>query len=303
MRRAAWKSWIMAGLLMTCGLSYAGRLEDHLESRWSGAWVLTGVDTYSDCNGIRTNNDVSGRLVRSRGHYAFRPGELARIVGIDVKHSGIKLSLSLPEPILVSNQDGPFTLYNEARCALDLDVDLPRSVIKNEDRDGIEEALAPLLKRFENQETATASRDWNGRRREEYPADYDRTLANHAAWKAEQANTAIRARLDQASDETSRITDRISGNPDYLKGFASGVEAVKALELTGCNDLMARDFQNIVPKPPAQSAAYLSPSAADFQRGFQDGGRLVYGLELLRRLPGCMVAPPTPSEPPYPPQR
>jgi hypothetical protein len=294
---------MMAGLLMTGGLSYAGRFENSIGSRWSGAWILTGVDTYSDCNGFRTNNDVSGKLVQSRGHYAFRPGELARVVGIDVKHSGIKISLALPEPILVSYQDGPFTLYSEARCALDLDVDLQRSVIKSEDLDGIEEALAPLLQRFESQETATSSRDWNRRRREEYPADYNQTLARHAAWKAEQANAAIRARLDQASEETSHITERITGNPDYLKGFAAGVEAVRALELNECNDLMARSFQDIVPKPPAQSAAYLSPSAADFQRGFQDGGRLVYGLELMRRLPGCMAAAPQPQESPYPPQR
>ena len=306
--RGAWKFWVMAGLLTFSSLSYAGRFESGLEDRWRGAWVLTGLDTYSDCNGFKTNNEVSGMLVQSRGHYAFRKGELARVQDIDLKHSSVRISVNLPETVLASDQDGPFTLYNEVRCALDVDVELPRSVVKNEDLAGVEEALAPILKRFNSMEGAVASRDWNHRKRDAYPADYDQTLARHAAWKAEQANAAIRARLEQASEETSRITDRITGNPDYLKGFAAGVEAVKSMELSECDDLLARSFQNIVPKPPTFAATLLGPAEADFQRGFQDGGRLVYGLELLRRLPGCMVAATeeqTPEEtaPPSPPRR
>src|SRR5580765_4015533 len=92
--------------------AFAADLEDSLESRWRGAWVLTSVDTYSDCGGFHTDNRVNGSLVQSKGRFRFRAGELAQVQKIDLKRSRLDLSLSLPEPLLLSFQDGPFTLYN-----------------------------------------------------------------------------------------------------------------------------------------------------------------------------------------------
>jgi hypothetical protein len=300
MKHLAWKLSALAGLMALATAARGGELENSVEARWRGAWVLTGVDTYSDCSGFHTTNDVSGMLVRSKGHYRFKAGELARVQDIDLKRSGLEISLSLPEPLLVSYQDGPFTLYNEIHCQLDVDLEVPRTMVKGGDLQGIEALVQPVLQRFNSQDEASGSRAWNRRERADYPEDYDRTLARHAAWKAEQANAAIQARLDQAHDETARITDRISSNPDYLKGFAAGIESVKSMELTECADLLDRSFQNIVPKPGQLPAAVLNPAAAEYQHGFQDGGRLLYGLQLLQRLPGCMVSVPEVPDDPSP---
>ncbi len=279
----------------------AGDLEDALASRWRGAWVLTSVDLYSDCGGFHTNNDVSGTLVRSRGRFGFRPGELAQVRDVDLKRSRIVLSLSLPEPLLLSYKDGPFTLYNEVRCLAEVDLELPRAAVKGEDSRGIETAIQAILTRFSTREEATGSRSWNRRQRDSYPEDYDRTLAEHAAWKARTANAAVQARIDQASQETSRIADRISSDPDYLKGFALGIEAVRSIDLSRCGDLLARDFGNIVPRPPQAAASLGQDAAARYQRGYQDGARLLFGLESLRALPACMVPVPEAPEAPEPP--
>ena len=281
--------------------AFASDLERRLESRWRGAWVITAVDTYSDCSGTHTNNNVSGTLVNSRGRLRFRPGELAQVGKIDVKRSRIDVFLGLPEPVLTSYQDGPFTLFNETRCLLELDVELPRSLISGDNADGIEAALQALVRRFNSQDEAMQAKDWNHRKREAYPADYDRTLAQHAAWKAQQVNVAIQARIDKAREETSRLDDRVTSDPDYLKGFAAGIEAMRAVDLGQCNDLMSRDFANVAPAPP-RVAGFGGDAAGRYTRGYQDGQRLVFGLESLQRLPQCLVPVP-PTAMPGPAQR
>src|SRR4029077_7725993 len=166
----------------------ASDLQRTMESRWRGAWVLTAVDTYSDCGGFHTDNQVSGTLVNSKGRFRFRPGELGQVGKVDVKRSRIEILLSLPEPILTSFRDGPFTLYNENRCLVELDVDLPRSVVSNDDANAVESLLKPILRRLASPDEATGAKTWNHRQRAASPADYDRTLAEHTAWKAKQAN-------------------------------------------------------------------------------------------------------------------
>src|SRR6266849_9654409 len=99
MRRRALAA--LALILLTTPV-FASKLEQSLESRWRGAWIVTRVDVQSDCNGMRTDNDVRGTLLSSRGRYPFRAGELARIDKVDLHRSRIDLVLNLPEPKLVS---------------------------------------------------------------------------------------------------------------------------------------------------------------------------------------------------------
>jgi len=303
MRRWVGMTTVMLTLAALPASVRAGQLEDSLEARWRGAWVLTVSDIYSDCAGTYTGNQANGDLVRSRGRFRFRKGELAQVKAFDLEHSGMELSLSLSEPLLVSYQDGPFTLYKEARCLVSLNVEVPRSVVKSKDPGQVEAALQPLLLRFTTDDNAMASRAWNHREREPYPEDYDRTLAEHATWKVEQTNAAIQARIDEASEETAKITQRVNSDRDYLNGFSAGIEAVRGIDLSSCDDFLAHTFQNIVPKPPQLPAALLGPAAAEFQQGFQDGGRLVFGLESMRNLPGCMVPVPEVPDEPVPPMR
>jgi hypothetical protein len=299
----------MTGMVLGMALGFlslpvfAGKMEDVLETRWRGAWVLTTADVYSECSGTYTDNDVNGGLVRSKGRFRFQAGELAQVKDLDLERSGVVLSLSLPEPLLVSFQEGPFTLYNEARCLVSLDMELPRQMVSHKDLNAIEGEITQVVTRFTRQDEAMRSRAWNRRKCDPYPEDYDRTLAKHAAWKAQQTNDAIQARIGQASEESSRITDRVSGNPDYLKGFAAGIEAVRSIDLSTCDELLLRSFQNIVPRPPQMAATLLGSAAAEYQRGFQDGGKLVFALESLRRLNGCMVEVPEVPEEPSRPER
>lgn len=273
----------------------AGDLQKAIESRWRGAWALTSVDVYSDCAGLHTNNRVNGNLVSSKGRFRFRPGELMRVEKVDLKRSRLDLTITLPEPILLSHKDGPFTLYNEARCLLDLEVELPRSAVARDDVAAIDAALRPILIRHASDEEATRSRSWNGRKRDPYPEDYDITLAEHAAWKAQQVNAGIQARLDKAMEEAARLADRVTGDSDYLKGFAAGVEAMRAVDLTRCGDLTSRDIASVGAAPKTLAASFVGEAATRYTRGYQDGQRLVFALESLRRLPACML--PVPEVP------
>src|SRR2546422_537338 len=70
---------LLAALAPGTNPARAGDLQRTMDSRWRGAWVLTAVDTYSDCGGFHTDNQVSGTLVSSKGRFRFRPGELGQV--------------------------------------------------------------------------------------------------------------------------------------------------------------------------------------------------------------------------------
>jgi len=213
------------------------------------------------------------------------------------------LRLTLAEPILATSQDGPFTLYNEAPCKVEMQVELPRDLVKNKDVAGVEALLRPVVERHASEDQARASRAWNKRQREAYPADYDETLARHSVWKAEQTNAAVQAGIDRLIDETSRIPDRISDDPDYMAGFVKGVEAGRAPHPVACPDLMtiasaSPTVYPIAAPPTAATAAYRKVGTATptnteqearRQRGYQDGLRLTVALDAVRRMPGCIV--------------
>ena len=292
-----------ATTLLAVKAARASELQDELESRWRGAWVVTTAETYSDCAGFYADNRVNGRLVSGRAHMRFRTGELAKVDSIDLKRSRLDLRLTYEEPVLASSQDGPFTLYNETPCKVEMQVELPRDLVKQKDVTGVESLLKPVLERHASEEQARASKAWNKRRREAYPADYEETLARHAVWKAEQTNAAVQAGIDRLIDETSRIPDRISDDPDYLAGFVKGVEAGRAPHPVACSDLMtiasaSPTVYPIAAPSTAATASYRKPGTAApvsteqeqrRQRGYQDGLRLTVALDAVRRMPGCLV--------------
>jgi len=287
--------WLLAvvAALVPSAAAFAG-VDRSVESRWRGAWVVTRVAVQSDCAGVHTDNAVSGTLVNSRGRFGFRAGEIARVDKVDVHRSRIDLILSLPEPILLSTQDGPFTLYNEARCPLELDIDVPKDRIAHDNLNAVEAVLLQVVDRFNTMEEAQRSSLWNHRKRDPYPADYDRTLADHQAWKAQQANAGIKDRIDRALEETSRLADRVTSDRDYLAGFAARSEKLKGTDLGGCRGLMALDFSSFAATPPLPSTMTGSDARQRWVRGYQDGQKLIFGLESIRGLPACFV--PAPQE-------
>jgi hypothetical protein len=292
-----------ATTLLAVGAARASEMQDEIESRWRGAWVVTTAETSSDCAGFYADNRVNGRLVSGRAHVRFKAGELAKVDSIDLKRSRLDLRLTFEEPVLASYQDGPFTLYNEAQCKVEMQVELPRDLVKQKDVAGVESLVRPVLERHASEEQARTSRIWNKRQKEALPADYEETLARHSVWKAEQANAAVQASMERLIDETSRIPDRISDDPDYMAGFVKGVEAGRAPHPVACSDLMtiASASPTIYPIASPSTAATASyrkvgpatPTSTEQeqrrQRGYQDGLRLTVALDAVRRMPGCFV--------------
>jgi hypothetical protein len=262
-------------------------LEAALNGRWRGAWVVVRVPLQSDCGGFYTDNELVGSSPRSRGARRFDGGELARVERVDLKRARLDLFLDLAEPVLWPVEDGPFTLYQERPCRVQLQAPQPRDVLADASRTGaaVERLLAAP---HPTRAAAEADGEWNGRRREPYPEDYERTLAEHASWKASQANAAVERRLEESSTDALRMADRVGDDPEYLQGFAAGVAEARDRHLPSeCGALLASRFEGF-------AASLPKGREEDWRRGFQDGQRLVYDLELLHRLPRCFVPVPPP---------
>lgn len=280
---------VVALLLLSCPvLTFGGQLQKELRSRWLGAWIVVSTESYSDCTGSYTNNRINDNLVKSGGRLRFQAGEIAKLNGVDLKRSRLDLHLTFGEPTLLPYQDGPFTLYREALCKVEFQVELPRHVVKNKDAEAVEEFLRRVVERYATEGEARDSDAYNGRVMEPYPEDYEITLARHAVWKAEQTNAAVQAAIDHAVEETTRLTDRLESNPIYLAGFAEGVEDARGVNLEGCPTLLSVDLGDIR-RQAARAKAKEEGIEAEAVRGYEDGKALVYGLEMLRNLPYCFV--------------
>lgn len=251
-------------------------LEKDLNARWRAAIVVVRVPIASSCDGFYNDNDVVGNRVDSKARRRFEAGELARVERIGVRRGRADVFLDLSEGVLEEIHDGPFTLYEPRNCKIQLRVPIP-------DRADPAQAgarLSELLELHRSVREAEASPLSNGRRREPFPEGYEETLAEYESWKAARTNAAVRERMDDAIEEASRIADRLRPSPEYLDGLAAGVEKVRDRSYADC---------------PSLPGTYFSPDSAgsgkssDWKRGYEDGQRLAFNLELLRRLKECFV--------------
>jgi len=275
--------FVLLSLALTAPAA-AGSLQKEIKSRWLGAWVVTRVDVYSDCGTLHTNNRINGDLVKSRGAHRFHDGELARLNKVDLNRSRLDLMLSLTEPILIPTPAGPFTLYQELNCKVELQVEIPRQVVKDQSIDAIENAMLEVIERHTNEDSALSSEAFNERERDPYPEDYEETLHAHAVWQAEETNKAILSKIERAKRETRLLADRITSDSDYLTGFLTGVETAKAQDLNACSRLLAIDLD-----PASSSRKQDDAQQARIQRGRTDGSNLIYSLAMERNLPDCLV--------------
>jgi hypothetical protein len=254
-----------------------------LNARWRGGTVVVMIPLVSNCDGYYNDNDVIGSRVASKARRRFDEGETARVERIGVKRGRLDVFLDLAEGVLEEYQDGPFTLYDPRACKIQLKVPIP----DRSDAGAVEKRLAELLELHDSARAAEASPAWNGRRREPFPEDYERTLAAHASWKAAQTNAAVQERMDDAIEEAARIADRVRTGPEYAQGLADGLEKARDLSFGECPSLLTRSFS------PSSGGGGKS---SDWKRGYEDGQRLGFDLELLRRLRGCFVPVPHPPE-------
>lgn len=245
--------------------------------------MVVQIPLVSNCDGFYNDNDVIGSRVASKARRGFDEGEMARVERIGVKRGRIDVFLDLAEGVLEEVQDGPFTLYDPRLCQIQLKVPVPDW----SDPAAVEKRLAELLELHDSIRTAEASPGWNGRRREPFPEDYERTLAAHASWKAAQTNAAVQERMDDAVEEAARIADRVRTDSEFAQGFAAGLEKIRDLSFGDCPSLLTRSFS------PSSGGGGKGP---DWKRGFEDGQRLGFHLELARRLRDCFVpVPPSPE--------
>jgi hypothetical protein len=260
--------------------------ETDLRNRWHGAWGVTRVEASSDCGGAYTNNEVRGRLVSGKGSFRFDVGELASVYKVNLKRKRVEVLISLAEPLLVPRQDGPFLLYDELGCKIELKIQFPPGV-KAGDTESIHALILGALERHETLAGAEASELWNRRERDPYPPDYDRTLAEYQVWKVGQVNAAVQARIVESLERAGRVLDRVDGDdPDYAPGFAAGVEDASDDYLTSdCDRLLDISEGSFVDSPP-------SGESGKWKQGYRDGQRLVFYVELGRQLPGCFLMPP-----------
>lgn len=208
-----------------------------------------------------------------------------------MKRSEVHLFLSLAEPVLVGRLDGPFRLFDERSCRVQLMLELERATIAAGDVGAVLARLAQVLEVHPSLEAVRSSERWNGRQREPYPEDYPETLARYAVWQAEQVNAAVAARSDQALDDALRGLERLRTEPAYMDGFAAGVESARSWSDSVCNSLVAVSFGAVERQPPRERNGDRA-----WCQGFRDGQELTFNLLLADRLRGCFV--PVPTLPP-----
>lgn len=268
----------------------ASDLDDRMNDRLRGAWAVLGAEIYSGCSGTYSDNQVGSAGVSSKAGRRFSSGELVKIDKVKVKRSRIDLLTTIAVPVLSSYTDGPFELYEELECRVQLIFELPREVVKHDDVDAILQTLGRTVTTFPDRRSAEASDLWNRRRREEFPPGYELTLARYQHWKAEQTNAAVAERMDRAAEDAADVADDIDRDADYLDGFAAGAEEMRNSGPSGCSGLIAASFSTYRDRP-------RSDKSSDWKRGFEDGQQLVFNVLLLDGLRHCFVPVPPPPAP------
>ncbi len=268
-------------LVMTFPLAYAD-LEDRLNSRWRGAWVIVNGELYSNCDSTYTDNRVSGDLIRGNGRVALPTGELAKVRRVDVKRRRVDVLLDLNESVLIEYQDGPFTLYREASCRVELLVDTGGRT-KSLGTGDIEALFVPLLERYARVTEAEHSPNWNRRARQSVPENYQQTLAEYRIWQVEQHNQLVEDRINDSVEQASRLLVDVSQDSDFGAGLGYGLAAMKENIRGDCDRLVASN-------PSTYEKSYDAPNPT-WANGYETGQHLGYYIELARRLRGCFTVP------------
>jgi hypothetical protein len=257
---------LFAITLMAAGFSSASELGDRLGRELKGGWGVLEVEVYSACGGTYSDNQVGAAGVASKAPHHFAAGELVKINNVKVKRQRVDLMLTLDAPLRVSQMDGPFELFDQRSCKVQLMVYVPRELVKKADLEGLLTEVKKHITLYASRDDAELSGDWNGREIEPLPDDYDQTLHRHAVWKAEQTNTAVREGIEHALSEAAEAVEDLDDDADYLAGFGEGAEEMGEFSITSCDSLLRISVRS-------SSSTSSSPTA--------------YGPAWCRSLPLC----------------
>lgn len=281
---------LFATALMAAGFCSASDLGDRLDRELKGGWGVLEIEVYSACGGTYSDNEVGAAGVASKARHRFAAGELVKIDNVKVKRQRVDLMVTLDAPLRVPRMDGPFELYDQRSCRVQLMVYVPRELVKNADLKGLLTEVKKHLTLYASRDDAEMSDYWNGRETEPMPDDYEETLQRHAIWKAEQTNAAVRSRIDHALSEAAEAAEDLDDDADYLAGFAEGAEKMGMFSVTNCDSLLSASF-----------TSYRKSASTDRSRswkaGWNDGQQLVFHILLADRLRSCLVPIPAPPLP------
>jgi len=264
----------------------ASELDDRLNQRFRGAWAVLEVEAYSTCSGTYSDNTVGDAGVASKAPHRFDAGELVKIDKVKAKRQRIDLLLTLAVPLRTSSFDGPFELFDERSCQVQLIVPVAREDVKNINETAIAARLEELVTLYPSLADARESDAWNGREMEPLPADYEQTVRRHARWKAEQTNAAVEVAVNQAIADAAEAADDMSSDTEYLAGFSEGARKMSSFSETGCSSLLNTSFSYHDSSPPKDASKR-------FRDGWHDGQKLIFNILLAQRLQACRVPVPT----------
>lgn len=266
----------------------ASELDDRLNQRLRGAWAVLEVEVYSGCAGTYSDNEVGDAGVAAKAQRRFEAGELVKIDKVNARRQRVDLLLTLAVPLRTSRIDGPFELFDERECQVQLIVPLAREDVKMGNDTKIAAQLEELITVYPSLEDARESDSWNEREIQPLPADYEQTLQKYTAWKAEQTNAAVSDGLHRAIDDAADVADDLSDDADYLAGFGAGAEEMTSFSTTDCSSLLSASLSFYDTSPPKDKPKR-------WRAGWQDGQELIFNVLLAERLLACRVpVPPAP---------
>lgn len=273
-------NWMVLSLCFVAPGIFGGQVQKELNQRLKGAWVILESQVWSVCDSGYTNNKVNDTRVLASSGLAFQPGELAQVVKVDLKRSRVDVHLSLGIPYRVSWVDGPFQLYDHRSCYLELQITLPREMVKKKQTDAIEQKIRKILEVFPSREAAMDSSSFNGRQTEPLPADYDRTLAEYEAWKIEQQNKLTIEEIQKSRQQASYILKSARDSAEYGRGFVRGLRDMTRDFPVDCDTLLNATFFSY--------KKTISSETRDFKDGYKDGQLLAFHMTRAERLEGCL---------------
>lgn len=286
-RHSAPAALLLASLLASPPPARAAGLQDQLNANWRGAPAVLLLETTSDCDGSYTNNKVLGTRVVSAALHRLPTGELGRIAKVDLKRSRIDILIDIDEPLLVSWTDGPYQLYEQALCRVELEIEVARDLVKSKRLDEIESLLSRVLERHDDQESVARSERWNRRVTESTPEGYDEILDEYRAWSATRLRAALVATLDDALTAALRVIDGADDDAAYGAGLAAGIkmEASRYRSWDECEELVGESFYPVGRDAPSE---YEGGDERQWERGYRDGQVVAFNAELSRRIGRCL---------------
>jgi hypothetical protein len=262
---------IWAVLVAALPVAATADVESDLRAELVGRYALAKGELVSECTEHFTDMKVVGGRFTGGTGVRFARGELLRIDKVSVgAMAGLDVNLTLVEPFLLSFEDGPFRVYDERRCRVQLNFEVGREVRKD-----VQKSLGAVVAVLDLFDDAGAAKQagWNRRKVEPYPQDWEKTKREYAAWKLTQVNAAVRAKTASVLDEARRVLAYMPGDDDYLLAFAAGARA-RSDSWSTCEAMLDATF-------------YSSGSGGKSSRGWADGQHVAWANHLAQELQEC----------------